>query len=167
MIPDAQEHRGSFSLYTDCFHRLHDGPELSALSALAAAVAYKLHAAESAPRSIIRLIQLLLRNGTAPGVSKLELDGLTLKAQTGSGCLFASQLAAPDVIGPSVLYKAAAQGTENKGDVVFPALVVKSLDPFIMTGACSASRKKSLFIQTRIISPLLTLYWPLRFLLSG
>ena len=133
----------------------------------AAAVADQLHAAVTALFPKIRLIQVFLRNGTAPGIRQFKVDGGSLKAQAGSGGLLASQLPALDVIGLSVLYKAAAQGTENKGDVVFPALVVKSLDPFIMTGACSASRKKSLFIQTRIISPLLTLYWPLRFLLSG
>ena len=101
----------------------------------AAAVADQLHAAEITLHSIIRLIQLIFWDGTAPGVRQLELDGLSLKAQAGTGGLLASQLAALDAIGLPILHEAAAEGAEHEGGIVFPALVVQRLDPFVMAGA--------------------------------
>ena len=65
------------------------------LPTLAAAVADEPHTAAAALRSKIRLIELFLRNGIAPGIRQLEVDGFALKAQAGTGCLLAPQLAVP------------------------------------------------------------------------
>ena len=106
---------------------------------MAAAVAGKLHAAVIALRSNNKADIVLSRNGITPSVRQHELDGFSLKVQAGSGSLLASQLAVLDLIALSVFHKAAAQREEDKGDIVFPPLVMKRLDPFIMTGACSVT----------------------------
>ena len=111
----------------------------SAFPAAGAAVADKLHAAVPAVRTEIRYIEFFRWNRIAPGVRQFELDGVSLKAQAGTGRLLASKPAALDVPGFSVFHEAAAKCAEDKGDIEFPTLVMQGLDPFIMTGACSAS----------------------------
>ena len=110
----------------------------SAFPAAGAAVADKPHAAVPAVRTEIRHIEFIRRNRIAPGVRQFELDGVSLKAQAGTGRLLASKPAALDVPGFSVFHEAAAKRAEDKGDIEFPTLVMQRPDPFIMTGACSA-----------------------------
>ena len=110
----------------------------SAFPAAGAAVADKLHAAVPAVRTEIRHIEFIRRNRIAPGVRQFELDGVSLKAQAGTGRLLASKPAALDVPGFSVFHEAAAKRAEDKGDIEFPTLVMQRPDPFIMTRACSA-----------------------------